>query len=159
MRQAFPDCLRFVLERDPQLSTEAAAPSAQTARLFRDKFWTPLRCDDLWPGIDLMVFDHAVVDGPAAATLCLQSAAGYVDPAGMTEQALFYVKAACTSLGAIRMIASLKTGRLGAAAEAGSTANPQIGTRFARAISAADEALVLFRMHVGADIPKRQRTK
>ena len=44
--------------------------------LYRADFWNRARCDALPPGIDLMVFDHAVNAGPDRAGRVLQCAVG-----------------------------------------------------------------------------------
>ena len=40
--------------------------------LYREEYWTPARCDDLFPGLDLLQFDQAVNEGVREATECLQ---------------------------------------------------------------------------------------
>ncbi len=67
---------RFV--RDPGLSVEAIAhvPCATVRAIYLSDFWNRSRCDALPPGIDLMVFDHAVDAGPDRAGRALQLAVG-----------------------------------------------------------------------------------
>lgn len=43
-------------------------------RIYLEKFWKPIRADDLPPGIRYAVFDGAVNSGPAQATRWLQRA-------------------------------------------------------------------------------------
>ena len=44
--------------------------------LYRADFWNRTRCDALPPGVDLMVFDHAVSAGPDRTARALQRAVG-----------------------------------------------------------------------------------
>lgn len=48
----------------------------QVRDLYREHFWTVLRCGALPAGVDLIVFDCAVNQGPGAAAMILQRAAG-----------------------------------------------------------------------------------
>lgn len=45
-------------------------------RIYLEKYWKPIRADDLPPGIRYAVFDGAVNSGPAQATRWLQRALG-----------------------------------------------------------------------------------
>jgi lysozyme family protein len=45
-------------------------------RIYLDRYWKPVRADDLPPGIRYVMFDGAVNSGPAQATLWLQRALG-----------------------------------------------------------------------------------
>lgn len=45
-------------------------------RIYLERFWKPVRADDLPPGIRYVMFDGAVNSGPAQATLWLQRALG-----------------------------------------------------------------------------------
>ena len=45
-------------------------------RVFLERYWKPIRADDLPPGIRYAVFDGAVNSGPAQATKWLQRALG-----------------------------------------------------------------------------------
>jgi lysozyme family protein len=45
-------------------------------RIYLEKYWKPVRADDLPPGIRYAVFDGAVNSGPAQATRWLQRALG-----------------------------------------------------------------------------------
>lgn len=52
-------------------------PCATVRALYLADFWNRTRCDALPPGIDLMVFDHAVNAGPDRAGRALQLASGH----------------------------------------------------------------------------------
>lgn len=45
-------------------------------RIYLQRYWKPVRADDLPPGIRYVMFDGAVNSGPAQATLWLQRALG-----------------------------------------------------------------------------------
>lgn len=45
-------------------------------RIYLERYWKPVRADDLPPGIRYVMFDGAVNSGPAQATLWLQRALG-----------------------------------------------------------------------------------
>ncbi len=49
---------------------------AGAAEIYKSKYWRPLRCGDMPPGIALAVFDCAVNQGPVIAARLLQRAAG-----------------------------------------------------------------------------------
>jgi lysozyme family protein len=49
---------------------------AEAVRIYRALYWDAVRGDDLPPGIDLAVFDHAVNAGPGRAVRTLQAALG-----------------------------------------------------------------------------------
>jgi lysozyme family protein len=51
-------------------------------RIYLEKYWKPVRADDLPPAVRYAVFDAAVNSGPAQATRWLQRALG-VDPDGV----------------------------------------------------------------------------
>ena len=51
-------------------------PCATVRALYLADFWNRTRCDALPPGIDLMMFDHAVNAGPDRAGRALQLACG-----------------------------------------------------------------------------------
>lgn len=51
-----------------------ALTRAEAAAIYRARYWTPLRCDELPPGVDLMVFDFGVNAGPARSARTLQNA-------------------------------------------------------------------------------------
>ena len=64
--------------RDPGLGRDDVRylPCATVRALYMADFWNRTRCDALPPGLDLMVFDHAVNAGPDRAGRALQLAAG-----------------------------------------------------------------------------------
>lgn len=51
-------------------------PLELAKRIYLEKYWKPIRADDLPPGIRYAVFDGAVNSGPAQATRWLQRALG-----------------------------------------------------------------------------------
>jgi lysozyme family protein len=65
--------------RDPGLGQDDImdVPCVTVRALYLADFWNRTRCDALPPGIDLMVFDHAVNAGPDRAGRALQLASGY----------------------------------------------------------------------------------
>jgi lysozyme family protein len=158
MREAFLDCLRFALAEDPQMAQEVDAPTVETGELFLDAYWTPIRGDELTPGVDLMVFDTAVTNGAAEAVLMLQRVVGNVDPAGQTDRALEEVNAATLLRGAIRMIDDLHRARLGMLAETRPLFGPD-GRAVPRINRARDAAIEVFAKHIGCAIPVRRKTK
>jgi lysozyme family protein len=48
------------------------------AAIYATNYWNAVRGEDLPPGIDLMVFDHAVTSGPGRSARLLQTAIGVV---------------------------------------------------------------------------------
>ena len=64
--------------REPGLDRDALRdlPCATVRALYMADFWNRCRCDALPPGIDLMVFDHAVDAGCDRAGRALQLAVG-----------------------------------------------------------------------------------
>jgi lysozyme family protein len=158
MREAFIDCLRFVLAADPQMAQEAAEPSQETGDLYLDEYWTPIRGDELTPGIDLMVFDAAVMNGAGEAILMLQRVVGKVDPEGQTDRAIQEVNEATLQRGAICMIDDIRRERLAMLAEM----HPLFGIKggaAARIYRARDAAIEMFAKHIGRAIPVRRKTK
>ncbi|MDO9707995.1 glycosyl hydrolase 108 family protein [Paracraurococcus lichenis] len=53
-----------------------ALSQAEAREIYRALYWNAMRCDDLPPGIDLMVFDFGVNAGPGRAVSLLQRLAG-----------------------------------------------------------------------------------
>jgi lysozyme family protein len=49
-----------------------ALTRAEAEAIYAQRYWTPLRCADLPPGVDLMVFDFGVNAGPARSAKTLQ---------------------------------------------------------------------------------------
>lgn len=102
----FGRCLRIVLEREGGFSDDPADPGGATMfgitaatlsrwrghpvgaeevaalteeearEIYRAQYWNLLRCDDLPPGVDLMVFDCGVNAGPGVAARLLQRVVG-----------------------------------------------------------------------------------
>jgi lysozyme family protein len=60
-----------VTEEDVRSMTRAEA-----REIYRARYWTPMRCDDLPAGIDLMVFDFGVNAGPGRSLKLLQRGVG-----------------------------------------------------------------------------------
>jgi lysozyme family protein len=65
--------------RDPSLGRDDIRylTQATIVAMYLADFWNRTRCDALPPGIDLMVFDHAVNAGPDRAGRALQLAVGH----------------------------------------------------------------------------------
>jgi lysozyme family protein len=65
--------------RDPGLGRDDVRhlPCATVRAIYMADFWNRTRCDALPPGIDLMVFDHAVNAGPDRSGRALQLAVGH----------------------------------------------------------------------------------
>lgn len=53
-----------------------ALRQAETAAIYRARYWDVCRCDDLLPGVDLVVFDGAVNSGPSRSVKWLQAGLG-----------------------------------------------------------------------------------
>jgi lysozyme family protein len=51
------------------------APQADINAIYHDEYWNPL-CDSLPAGVDYIVFNNNVLDGPARSTILLQRALG-----------------------------------------------------------------------------------
>ena len=49
---------------------------AEAREIYRTRFWTPMRCAELPPGVDLMVFDFGVNAGPGRSLRLLQGGVG-----------------------------------------------------------------------------------
>ncbi len=64
--------------REPALGRDDIRhlPCATVRALYMADFWNRTRCDALPPGLDLMVFDHAVNAGPDRAGRAVQLAVG-----------------------------------------------------------------------------------
>ncbi|WP_376097228.1 glycoside hydrolase family 108 protein [Roseomonas sp. CCTCC AB2023176] len=69
--------------RDAEASVEDVRDltRAEAREIYRSRYWTPLRCEALPPGVDLSVFDFGVNAGPGRAARLVQRAAG-VTPDG-----------------------------------------------------------------------------
>ena len=64
--------------RDAEVSEEdvRALTRAEAREIYRARFWTPMRCAELPPGIDLMVLDFGVNAGPGRSIRLLQRSVG-----------------------------------------------------------------------------------
>jgi lysozyme family protein len=93
---------------DATAADVAAMPLADAEAVYRAHYWTPLRCDDLPPGLDYAVFDYGVNSGISRAARSLQRIAG-ADDDGIVGAATL---AAVRAIPAAALIASLCDGRL-----------------------------------------------
>lgn len=81
---------------------------AEAREIYRARYWTPMRCADLPPGIDLCVFDFGVNAGPSRAVKLLQRAVGVTADGSVGPITL----AAARALETERLIASFSEARL-----------------------------------------------
>ncbi|PZP42424.1 MAG: hypothetical protein DI601_18425 [Azospirillum brasilense] len=81
---------------------------AEAREIYRARYWTPMRCADLPPGIDLCVFDFGVNAGPSRAVKLLQRAVGVTADGSVGPITL----AAAQALETERLIASFSEARL-----------------------------------------------
>jgi lysozyme family protein len=54
------------------------APQTDIVAIYHDEYWDPL-CDSLPAGVDYIVFNNNVLDGPVRSTILLQRALGVTD--------------------------------------------------------------------------------
>src|SRR5437868_957785 len=54
------------------------APQVDVDTIYHDEYWNPL-CDSLPIGVDYIVFNNNVLDGPVRSTILLQRALGVTD--------------------------------------------------------------------------------
>lgn len=66
----------------------------EAQEIYRANYWNTMKCDDLPPGIDLMVFDFGVNAGPQRSVKLLQRAAGVTDDGSVGPITLAAVRAA-----------------------------------------------------------------
>lgn len=66
----------------------------EAQEIYRAKYWNVMRCNDLPPGIDLMVFDFGVNAGPQRSVKLLQKAAGVTIDGSVGPITLAAVRAA-----------------------------------------------------------------
>ncbi|ATR23221.1 hypothetical protein CTJ15_20385 [Roseomonas sp. FDAARGOS_362] len=81
---------------------------AEAREIYRARYWTPMRCAELPPGVDLGVFDFGVNAGPSRAVKLLQKAVGVMADGSIGPITL----AAARALEAERLIASFSEARL-----------------------------------------------
>lgn len=81
-----------------------ALTPATVSPLYKAGYWDHLRCDDLPAGVDWMVFDCGVNQGPARAATWLQLAAQMVIPDGIVGP---LTVAAVQKVGAVEVIGRL----------------------------------------------------
>ncbi|MBS5903670.1 putative membrane associated protein [Roseomonas mucosa] len=81
---------------------------AEAREIYRARYWTPMRCAELPPGVDLGVFDFGVNAGPSRAVKLLQKAVGVMADGSVGPITL----AAARALEAERLIASFSEARL-----------------------------------------------
>lgn len=60
------------LGRPATLADMRALTAEDAAPIYRARYWSPIRGDDLAAGVDLMVFDYGVMSGWAASARLLQ---------------------------------------------------------------------------------------
>ena len=65
----------------------------QCGRVLKRMFWDVCRCDDLGPGIGLVVFNMAMVSGPREASLILQRVVGADEDGFIGEKTVAAAKA------------------------------------------------------------------
>ena len=66
----------------------------EAQEIYRAKYWNVMRCNDLPPGIDLMVFDFGVNAGPQRSVKLLQKSAGVTTDGSVGPITLAEVRAA-----------------------------------------------------------------
>lgn len=66
----------------------------EAQEIYRANYWNTMRCEDLPPGIDLMVFDFGVNAGPQRSVKLLQRAAGVTDDGSVGPITVAAVRAA-----------------------------------------------------------------
>ena len=66
----------------------------EAQEIYRAKYWNVMRCNDLPPGIDLMVFDFGVNAGPQRSVKLLQKSAGVTTDGSVGPITLAAVRAA-----------------------------------------------------------------
>jgi lysozyme family protein len=64
--------------RDVSVAEVRALSVAESAAIYRARYWAPLQCDALPAGVDLMVFDFGVNAGIGRSARLLQAAVGAV---------------------------------------------------------------------------------
>jgi lysozyme family protein len=109
MKDNFEPCLKFVLHHEGLWSDDPRDPGGATMKgvtlavyreylgrdaskdelknipdshlhdLYRSRYWNKARCDELAPGVDLVVFDLAVNGGTGRAAKILQKCVGAVE--------------------------------------------------------------------------------
>ncbi|UPG72801.1 hypothetical protein MVG78_00940 [Roseomonas gilardii subsp. gilardii] len=96
--------------RDRAVSVEEVRDlsRAEAREIYRARYWTPMRCADLPPGVDLGVFDFGVNAGPSRAVKMLQRAVGVTADGSVGPITL----AAARTLESERLIASFSEARL-----------------------------------------------
>ncbi|MDE2579536.1 MAG: glycoside hydrolase family 108 protein [Hyphomicrobiales bacterium] len=85
-----------------------ALTRAEAAEIYRKHYWRAVRGDDLPPGLDAVVFDHAVNSGPAIALKSLARALRHKPRGAMSEAML----AACHSADGRKLARDLCARRL-----------------------------------------------
>jgi hypothetical protein len=81
---------------------------AEAREIYRARYWTPMRCADLPPGVDLCVFDFGVNAGPSRAVKLLQRTVGVTADGSVGPITL----AAARALETERLVASFSEARL-----------------------------------------------
>ena len=65
----------------------------QAKNIYRDEYWTPLRCDEIPPPIDEFLFDYAVNSGVGRAAMALQAAVGSLQDGKIGPRTIAALKA------------------------------------------------------------------
>lgn len=65
----------------------------QAKTIYRDSYWTPLRCDELPIPLDEFLFDYAVNSGVGRAAMALQAAVGALQDGKVGPRTIAAVKA------------------------------------------------------------------
>lgn len=65
----------------------------QAKTIYRDSYWTPLRCDELPVPLDEFLFDYAVNSGVGKAAMALQAAVGALQDGKVGPRTIAAVKA------------------------------------------------------------------
>jgi len=81
---------------------------AEAEEIYRANYWLPARCNDLRPGVDLMVFDFGVNAGPITSVKLLQRVVGTTDDGSLGPETM----AACKAMDVRKLIEALAEARL-----------------------------------------------
>jgi lysozyme family protein len=102
--------LSEALSRAASAKDVAALTEAEVGAIYRQRYWSPVRCAELPEGVDLVAFDIAVNMGPGTAGRLLQRALGAaVD--GIVGPETLAVAADRPAAGTIRAMSDLRRER------------------------------------------------
>lgn len=99
---------RKYVKPDASAADVRAMPLSDAKAIYRDKYWSALRCDELPLGVDYAVFDYGVNSGTARAAKVLQRLLGLPDNGRMSDALV----AAVTAHDAAGLVARLCDERL-----------------------------------------------